>query len=91
MIKVGDVLTIKGYDYDKMCETKRQFVVLDIYPHFVLCKHKKAGYRECFSAFELIENGYIPNFEDVKEKEGYMVNLDRYVSGNKLLDEGYCI
>lgn len=88
MIKAGDVITIKGYDYDQMCNVKRKFIVLEIYPCFALCQHNRAGYRECFNIFELIQNGYVPNFEDVKENEGYMASLDRYVSGNKLLN-GY--
>lgn len=91
MIKVGDVITMWGYDYDLLQKAKKKWKVLQILPDFVLCENVKAKYRECFGMFDLIENGYIPNFEDVKENEGYMVNLDRYANGNKLLNEGYCV
>lgn len=87
MIKVGDTLTISGYDYDKMMSCKREFVVLQIYPYFVLTKHKKAGYRECFGISELIENGYVPNFEDVYDEPQTYGNSTNYEKGNKLMQE----
>lgn len=85
MIKVGDTLTIEGYDYNQMSMTKRKFVVLAIYPFYVLGRHKKAGYRECFGIPELIENGYIPNFEDVKDEARTPRHTANYGPGNKLL------
>ena len=87
MIKVGDVLTIKGYDYDKMIPCKREFVLIQVYPFFVLTQHKKAGYRECFSVAELIKNGYVQNFEDVFDEAQLPRHTSHYGDGNKLLKE----
>ena len=87
MISVGNEITITGYDYDEMCKKKRTFTVLAIYPNFVLTRHKKAGYRECFGTYDLIQNGYIPNFEDVKDERGF-TNQSKYDLSNSLLD-GY--
>lgn len=89
MITVGDVITITGYDYDQMRSTKRDFEVLAIYPSFVLTRHKKAGYRECFGAYDLIQNGYIPNFKDVYDEAQLPRHTSGYGEGNKLL-QGYC-
>lgn len=87
MISIGDTITIKGYDYDKMMTCKRKFEVLQIFPNFVLCKNKKAKYRECFGIFELIENGYVPNFEDVFDEAQLPRHTSHYGDGNKLLKE----
>ena len=87
MIKVGDTLTIRGYDYDKMISCKRPFVVLKIYPNYVLAQHKKAGYKECFGIVELIENGYVPNFQDVYDEAQLPRHTANYGKGNKLLQE----
>ncbi len=90
MITVGSEIVIKGYDYDQMQFTKRRFEVLAIYPHYVLTRHKKAGYRECFGTYELIQNGYIPNFKDVYDEAQLPRHSSSYGEGNKLL-QGYCI
>ena len=87
MITVGSEIVIKGYDYDQMQFKKRRFEVLAIYPHYVLTRHKKAGYRECFGTYELIQNGYIPNFKDVYDERGFS-NQSKYDSSNSLLN-GY--
>ena len=69
MIKVGDIIIIHGYDYGQMKCVDRKFHVLRIFNGFVLCQHIRAKYKECFSWFELSENGYVPEFPDRKDKE----------------------
>lgn len=88
MIKVGDIIRIKDYDYEEQGMTKKKWRVLEVYPYGVLCSHIKGIYKTFWNTAHLIENGYVPNFEDVKVNEGYMASLDRYVNGNKLLN-GY--
>ena len=87
MIKVGDILTIKGYDYDQMRCRKKKWKVIGIYPHGVLCEHIKGIYKTFWNTAHLIENGYIPNFKDVSEK-CTNINFERYSKTNKLLDKG---
>lgn len=87
MIKVGDVITMWGYDYDLCRRQRKKWKVLQIFPNFVLCENVKAKYRECFGMFDLIENGYIPNFEDVKDEAIQPRHTTNYGASNKLLQE----
>ena len=88
MIEVGQTITISGYDYDAMKHCKREFVVLQIYPFFAVCRHKKAGYRECFTTYDLIQNGYVPRFKDVYDEPKAPNHVSTYLN-NKLLQAGY--
>ena len=87
MIKAGDVITIRGYDYDLMEKTKKKWKVLQIFQFHVLCENMKAKYRESFSLFDLIENGYILNFKDVKDEAQLQRHTANYGPGSKLLQE----
>ena len=79
MIKLGDIITIHGYDYDRMQFTDRKFKVLGILKDFVLCEHEKAKYKECFSYMELSENGYLPGMPDRRIRDR-IYNTEREIA-----------
>ena len=61
-MKIGDIINIprKAKEDEKTFVIERvKYRVLEFYPHFILCQHCKAGYRECFSRFELYEAGVL--------------------------------
>ena len=86
MIKVGDVISIFDYDYEEKEKNKKKWRVLEIYPAGVLCEHMKGLYKTFWNTAHLIENGYIPNFEDVYDEAQLPRNSAFYGKGNKLLD-----
>lgn len=69
MIKVGDIITIHGYDYDQMQFTDRKFKILDVMKDFILCEHVREKYKECFSYIDLVGNGYLPGIPDKRIRD----------------------
>lgn len=85
MIKIGDTIKMSGYDAEQMQYGKREYVVVEIHRYFVRTKHKKAGYRECFTIWDLVQNGYVPNFENAIETGRPTSHTSQYGTTNKLL------
>lgn len=59
-VKIGDVFTITKSIQEKFfedCELQRTYIVIDVYPHFVLAKDINTGIRRAVCYGDLIRMG----------------------------------
>lgn len=56
-LKHGDVIEVSRKLHNDMHGTWKviweKYEVLKVYPHFVLCRKARGGYRECFTWYQL--------------------------------------
>ena len=64
-VEVSQILRNDAYGRGRL--KKSVYEVLQVFPHFVLCRSVKGGYRECFTWHQLYE-GRVIDREELERK-----------------------
>lgn len=57
-VNIGSVIVVEVMN-DNNVISGEMYQIEQFYPAFILCRHLKGGYRECFSPHELYQSGVI--------------------------------